>query len=86
MSRNGVITNFTCVLDSNCPIEVEEESSCDNFGGNAVVTCLTRKDYKCFTLLELHVTRFQVSFDGKVFCILDKVHLLDKIYESVLIS
>ena len=37
----GVVTNLTCPYDYySCTVDGMNETSCDNFGGNAVVTCL----------------------------------------------
>ena len=50
----SVITKFTCGSNYDCPVvEIEDQSSCDKFGGNAVVTCVTSKGFDCFSLLEL---------------------------------
>ena len=40
----GVVTNFTCAYDYYCPVNVLDETSCDNLGGNAVVTCIISKN------------------------------------------
>ena len=40
----GVVTNLTCAYDYNCPVDIVDETSCMNFGGNAVVTCIFCKD------------------------------------------
>ena len=37
---DGVITDFSCTYKSTCPHEIVDESSCANFGGDAVVTCV----------------------------------------------
>ena len=36
----GVITNFTYPYDYYYPLDVVDETSCDDFGGNAVITCV----------------------------------------------
>ena len=36
-----VVTNLTCAYDFYCPDNTVVETSCDDFGGNALITCLT---------------------------------------------
>ena len=38
---DGVITNLTCVYNYSCPIDIMDNTSCDNFGGIAVLSCVT---------------------------------------------
>ena len=47
----GVVTNLTCAYGYNCTVDVIAEASCTNFSGNAVVTCIIRKNILKFYLL-----------------------------------